>query len=235
MTPVKALLFDVFGTVVDWRGTIIDEGQSWNSTYQLDIDWAQFADEWRAGYQPSLALVREGVESWVKLDVINRRLLDELLVKYKIEGLNDGDKDHINRVWHRLKPWPDVIEGLQRLRSDYIIATLSNGNLALLTNMAKSAGLPWDCILSSELAWHYKPDAAVYLTAADLLDLEPANVMMVAAHQADLDAAAALGFKTAFVERPLEYGPNGQTDMILTAHADYIATSFIDLANQLTT
>ena len=168
----------------------------------LDVDWAEFADKWRGGYGPSMNRVRKGELPWLNIDALHRMILDELLDEVKITGLSEAEKDHLNRVWHRLIPWPDAVSGLQRLRECYIVAPLSNGNIALLTNMAKHAGLPWDCILSSELAKHYKPDPAVYQTAADLLGLPPSQVMMVAAHPGDLLASAAVGFKTGFVPRP---------------------------------
>ncbi len=230
---VQALVFDVFGTVVDWRGSIIREGQGFSLTHGLDIDWGQFADDWRAGYQPAMERVRRGDRPWTKLDVLHRERLDELLDQYGIRGLNEPEIEHLNRVWHRLQPWPDVLEGLTRLRERYIVATLSNGHVALLTHMAKHAGLPWDCILSAELARAYKPDSKVYLTAADLLDLEPGQVMMVAAHEGDLRAARAAGLRTAFVYRPDEYGPNGRPDSPSSSGADISADDFLDLAARL--
>src|SRR5580700_10947213 len=181
----KALVFDTFGTVVDWRGSIIAEGAEWGKAKNLTIDWAHFADRWRAGYGPSMNKVRKGELPWTKLDDLHRMILDQLLKEYKIEGLTEDEKDHWNRVWHRLKPWPDSVAGLTRLKKKFIIAPLSNGNVGLLTDMAKHAGLPWDCILGAELAHHYKPDKEAYLTAADLLELTPPEIMMVAAHQPD--------------------------------------------------
>ena len=187
MTP-QALVFDVFGTVVDWRSSIIEEGKATG----LAVDWPRFADEWRAGYAPSMDKVRRGEIPWANFDQLNRALLEDLLVKFHIEGLSEEEKDHWNRAWHRLKPWPDSVAGLTRLKKRYTIATLSNGNVSLLTNMAKHAGLPWDLILSAELARHYKPDREAYLTAVSLLGLKPEEVMMCAAHLGDLESRAQL-------------------------------------------
>jgi 2-haloacid dehalogenase len=233
IATVKALTFDVFGTVVDWRGTIIREGTAFGTTHGLDRDWASFADAWRAGYQPAMDKVRRGELSWTSLDALHRLILDELLVKFDMTGLSEDDKDHLNRVWHRLTPWPDSVAGLTRLRTRFIIATLSNGNVALLTNMAKHSGLPWDCILSAELARHYKPDPEAYQTAASLLGLQPAQVMMVAAHKNDLRAAQAVGLQAAFVPRPLEFGPERTVDTTPDPAFDVHASDFGDLARQL--
>ncbi|GIX49011.1 MAG: dehalogenase [Candidatus Tectimicrobiota bacterium] len=235
MTPatVKALTFDVFGTVVDWRGTLIREGQAFGAARGLQVDWARFADAWRAGYRPAMDRVRRGELPWQNLDALHRMILEELLVSFGLTGLSEADKEALNRVWHRLDPWPDAVEGLTRLRRRYIVATLSNGNVALLTNMAKHAGLPWDCILSAELARHYKPDPEVYRTAAALLGLRPQEVMMVAAHKDDLRAAQAVGFQAAFVPRPLEYGPQRAVDTAPDPAFEVHALDFIDLAEKL--
>jgi 2-haloacid dehalogenase len=231
-TAVKALTFDVFGTVVDWRGTITREGMAFGAARGLEVDWARFADAWRAGYQPSMARVRRGELPWTNIDALHRLILDDLLVQFGITGLSEADKDHWNRVWHRLTPWPDAVAGLTRLRQRFILATLSNGNVALLTNMAKHAGLPWDCILSGELAQHYKPDPEVYQMAADLLGLKPEEVMMVAAHKGDLRAAQAVGLRTAFVPRPLEHGPERTPDTTPDPAFDVHAKDFNDLADK---
>jgi 2-haloacid dehalogenase len=230
---VKALTFDVFGTVVDWRGTIIREGQAFGQVKGLNVDWAQFADAWRAGYGPSMNRVRQGELPWTNIDGLHRLILDELLERFGITGLSEDEIDGLNRVWHRLAPWPDAVEGLQRLRQRYVVASLSNGNVALLVNMAKHSGLPWDCVLSSELARHYKPDPEVYLLAAQLLGLEPHQVMMVAAHNGDLLAAQRVGFRTAFVLRAHEYGPNQTTNLAADPSVDVVAEDFLDLARRL--
>jgi 2-haloacid dehalogenase len=199
----------------------------------LAVDGAKFADAWRAGYAPSMNRVRTGELPWTKLDALHRMTLDRILTEFKIGGLSEPEKDALNRAWHRLRPWPDSVAGLTRLKKGFIIAPLSNGNIALMTDMAKHAGLPWDCILGAELVRHYKPDREVYQSAADILDLRPADVMMVAAHLGDLRAAKGVGLRTAFVARPLEYGPDGKPDLKGDASVDVSAKDFNDLAAQL--
>ncbi|MBZ5612354.1 MAG: haloacid dehalogenase type II [Acidobacteriia bacterium] len=229
----KALVFDTFGTVVDWRGSIIAEGAAWGQARNITIDWARFADRWRSGYGPAMNKVRKGELPWTKLDVLHRMILDDLLTEFNITGLSEEEKDHWNRVWHRLKPWPDSVAGLTRLKKKYTIATLSNGNVGLLNDMAKNAGLPWDTILSAELARHYKPDREVYLMAADLLGLKPEETMMVAAHSGDLKAARGCGLKTGFIYRPNEYGPGGRADKASPGDYDVVSNDMLDLASQL--
>ncbi len=202
-SEVVALTFDVFGTVVDWRTSIIREGRLLSQKKGFEVDWDSFADRWRAGYGPAMNQVRTGEVPWMKIDQLHRRILDELVLEFDLSGLSEAEVAELNRVWHRLIPWPDSVLGLGRLRSKFVLATLSNGNVSLLTNMAKNAGLPWDCVLSAELSGHYKPDHEVYEKAADLLDLPPHRIMMVAAHKDDLRAAQAVGFKAAWVPRPL--------------------------------
>jgi 2-haloacid dehalogenase len=233
LSQVKALTFDVFGTVVDWRGSILREGQAFGREKGLDVDWAQFAEAWRAGYGPSMDRVRRDELPWTNIDGLHRLILEGLLEPFGLSGLSEAELDHLNRVWHRLAPWPDAVEGLQRLRQRYVVASLSNGNVALLVDMAKRAGLPWDCVLSSELARHYKPDLEVYRLAAQLLGLAPPQVMMVAAHNGDLLAAQQVGFRTAFVLRAEEYGPEQTTNLEADPSVDVVAKDFIDLADQL--
>lgn len=233
VSAVKALTFDIFGTVFDWRTTIIREGGRLEQEKGIQIDWARFADAWRGGYEPAMHRVRLGELPWQNIDRLHGMILDELLIRFDIEGLNEAEKDHLNRVWHRLMPWPDAITGIDRLRAKYVTTALSNGNIALLTNMAKNAGVRWDCILSAELARHYKPDPAVYATAADLLGLAPSEIMMVAAHIHDLKGAQAVGFRTAFIPRLLEYGPDGHADREPDPTFDLVATDIVDLARQL--
>lgn len=230
---VRALVFDVFGTVVDWRASIIREGQLLSASKGYNVDWAQFADRWRAGYGPAMNKVRNGELPWTKLDDLHRMILDELVVEFNLTGLDEAELDHFNRAWHRLSPWPDSVAGLNRLKTKYVIATLSNGNVALLTNMAKNAGLPWDAVLSAELAGHYKPDPEAYLKAADLLGLRPDQVMLVAAHPGDLRAAERAGLRAAYVIRPLERGPGNPVNTNPDGEFDYTATDFLDLARQL--
>lgn len=232
-SDVVALTFDVFGTVVDWRTSIIREGRMLSQAKGLEVDWERFADGWRSGYGPAMNQVRTGELPWMKIDDLHRRILDDLLVEFDISGLSEAEIDNLNRVWHRLIPWPDTVLGLGRLKSKFVLSTLSNGNVSLLTNMAKNAGLPWDCVLSAELSGHYKPDAEVYEKAADLLSLPPHRIMMVAAHKGDLRAAQRVGFKAAWVPRPLEYGPSRTIDITPDPEFDYSATDFIDLAAQL--
>jgi 2-haloacid dehalogenase len=234
VTPApKALVFDTFGTVVDWRGSIIAEGAGWSKAKGLTVDWAKFADRWRSGYAPAMEKVRKGELPWTKLDVLHRMILEDLLKEFGITGLTEEEKDDWNRVWHRLKPWPDSVAGLTRLKKKFTIAPLSNGNVALLTDMAKHAGLPWDAILSAELAKHYKPDREAYLTAADLLGIKPNETMMVAAHSADLKAARSFGLQTGFIHRPNEHGPGGRADKASPGEFDVVSSDMLDLASQL--
>jgi 2-haloacid dehalogenase len=232
-SSVKALVFDVFGTVVDWRGSIIAEGERDWAPKGLKLDWAQFADDWRAGYGPAMNRVRTGELPWTNLDALHRMQLDALLAKLGIDSLTEGDKQHLNHIWHRLNGWPDSPTGLAMLKQRFVISTLSNGNLALLTNMAKHAGLPWDCILGAEIFKHYKPDPEVYLGAAEILGLHPSEVMMVAAHERDLQSAAKLGLRTGFVYRPHERGPDKKVDMPDTSAFDVVANDFVEMAKTL--
>jgi 2-haloacid dehalogenase len=230
---MRALLFDVFGTVVDWRSSIIAEGRTLGREKGLRVSWPAFANAWRAGYRPAMARVRSGELPWTPIDALHRMILDELLQRFRITGLAEQEIDHFNRAWHRLKPWRDARSGLRRLKQSYIIAPLSNGNLALLTNMAKHSGLPWDCVLSAELFRHYKPDPETYCGAAQLLGLPEHEVMMVAAHKDDLFAAKSCGLRTAFVPRPLEHGPKARVDVSPEPAFDVNARDFNDLADQL--
>src|SRR6185437_460339 len=230
---VQALLFDVFGTVVDWRSSIIADLTEFGVKKGLEADWAAFTDDWRGLYQPAMEEVRSGRRAWTILDVLHRESLDRLIAKYGIAGLSEADTDHLNRAWHRLKPRPDAVEGLARLKSRYIIGTLSNGNVGLLTRLAKNAGLPWDVVLGAETARAYKPLPQAYLASAALLNLEPAQVMLVAAHNGDLAAAAAVGLSTAFVPRAQEYGPHQNKDFAAERPWDAVCASFTDLAGAM--
>ena len=230
---VKALVFDTFGTVVDWRSSVAGEVQALAARKGVALDAAKFADAWRAGYGPSMNRVRSGELPWTKLDALHRMILDRVLADFKLTGLSDEEKDTLNHAWHRLAPWPDAVAGLTRLKKKYIIAPLSNGNISLMTNLAKHGGLPWDVILGAELARHYKPDREVYQSAADILDLKPSDVMMVAAHLGDLRAARQVGLRTAFVTRPKEFGPEGKPDLKGDASVELSATDFNDLARQM--
>jgi 2-haloacid dehalogenase len=232
-SAVHALVFDVFGTVVDWRGSIIREGRRLGRKKGLRVDWAAFADAWRGGYRPAMARVRSGELPWASIDALHLMILEGLLERFGIAGLSDEELQQLNRAWHRLRPWPDARAGLRRLKRDHVIATLSNGNVALLTDLAKFGALPWDCILSAELFRHYKPDPQVYLGAAALLDVAPQRLMMVAAHKDDLHAARGCGLRTAFVRRPLEFGRGARPDLTEEPAFDVNADDFLDLAEQL--
>jgi 2-haloacid dehalogenase len=230
---VKALVFDVFGTVVDWRGSVIRELEALGRAKGIAADWAAFADAWRGGYQPAMQRVRAGELPWTRIDDLHRMILDRLLTERGIAALGEAEIAHLNRAWHRLDPWPDAVAGLTRLKQRFIIGTLSNGNMALLVDLAKHGGLPWDVVLSAELAHHYKPDPEAYRLAPDLLGLAPAEVMLVAAHPGDLAAASREGLKTGYVPRPLEWGPGKTPHDVAGQRFDVVASDFIDLAQRL--
>ena len=231
---VKALGFDVFGTVVDWRSSITREGEAFGRAHGItDVDWLKFAVAWRGLYQPFMNKVRHGEIGWTKLDDLHRMALEQLLKEFNIKGVSEADVDHLNRAWHRLDPWPDSVPGLTRLKKKYVLTTLSNGNVALIVNMARRAGLPWDAVLGAEVARHYKPQREAYLTTADMLGLRPEQCLMVAAHNGDLAAASSFGLRTAFVPRPREHGPGQTTDVKPAREWDVVADSFEDLAARL--
>jgi 2-haloacid dehalogenase len=229
---VRALTFDIFGTVVDWRSSIVAEGEALGARLGVEVDWARFAEDWRAGYQPAMARVRRRELPWTTIDGLHRLILDGLL---EARGLRwpEHEVARLNTVWHRLRPWPDSVPGLHALKPHLTLATLSNGNLSLLVAMAKQAGLPWDCVLSAELFHHYKPDPQVYLGAVRLLGLEPAEVMMVAAHPSDLRAARACGLRTAYIPRPLEHGEGGPMEPHEPGEFDLTVPGILHLAEAL--
>jgi 2-haloacid dehalogenase len=229
---IRAVAFDVFGTVVDWRSGVIRAGEELARKKELDVDWPAFADTWRGRYVPSMDRVRQGDLPWTNLDALHRASLDELLEDFGVSGLTEGEKDYLNKAWHRLDPWPDSVEGLMRLKERFIIAPLSNGNVALLTNMAKRAGLPWDLVLSAEVVRRYKPDPETYLMVPTFLDLRPEEVAMVAAHPDDLRAAAGNGLRTVYVPRPLEWGPGGEAEASDPTF-NVVARDFLELAEKL--
>ena len=229
---IQLLAFDVFGTVVDWRSSVIAEGERLGAAKGLRIDWTAFADAWRSIYRPYMDRVQSGELPWTKLDDLHRQMLAETLETFGITGLTESETRNFNRIWHRLDPWPDSVPGLLRLKSRFVITTLSNGNISLLTNMARHAGLPWDCVLSAENVKRYKPDPAVYQLAPQLFDLEAGQVMMVAAHEHDLQSAKKHGLKTAYVHRPLEHGAGKAAAKPSRDAYDIVAVSFIDLAEQ---
>lgn len=226
---VKVLCFDIFGTVVDWHGSIARE----MSARYPQVDGHAFANAWRAGYKPAMARVMSGELGWTLIDDLHRIILDQILPQFGLEHLSDAERRELNRVWHRLDPWPDSVRGLTRLKRHYTICTLSNGNIGLLTNMAKRAGLPWDCVLSAEVFRAYKPDPATYLGVAKVFDLPPEQVMLVAAHHDDLAGARACGLRTAYIERRLEFGEASPKDVSPQPGNDLHAESIDALADLL--
>ena len=225
---IRIIAFDVFGTVVDWHGSVMREVAEMG----LDVDGAEFALAWRAGYQPAMKEVMDKGE-WVILDKLHRRILDRVLDDFDLGGMDEASRYHLNRVWHRLDPWPDSVEGLSRLKQRYLISTLSNGNIGLLAEMAKRGGLPWDCILCAETFRKYKPHPDTYLGVARTFDLEPEQVMLAAAHHGDLDKARQCGLKTAYIERPYEYGRNNPKPVEPWDANTLHTCSIVDLADQL--
>ena len=223
------LAFDIFGTVVDWHGSIVREMQ----TLYPSVDANAFALAWRAGYQPAMARVRSGELGWTRIDELHRLILEDLLPKFGLTHLSEAERVHLNRVWHRLDAWPDSVSGLLRLKKKFTICSLSNGNIGLLTNMAKRAGLPWDCVLSAEVFRAYKPDPATYLGVASTFDLQPHQVMLCAAHHDDLQSARACGLRTAYIERPLEFGASQPKDISPQAGNDLHARDIHALADLL--
>jgi 2-haloacid dehalogenase len=225
----RVLVFDIFGTVVDWHGSIVREV----TARFPQVDANAFALAWRAGYQPAMEAVRSGGRGFVSLDVLHREILDGLLPRFGLAHLPEAERADLNRVWHRLEAWPDSVAGLTRLKRRFTIASLSNGNIGLLTNMAKRAGLPWDCVLSAEVFRAYKPDPRTYLGVAEVFDVAPSEVMLVAAHQDDLAAARSCGLQTAYIERPLEFGSAHVKDVSPDPANTWHARDLLHLAEQL--
>jgi 2-haloacid dehalogenase len=226
---VEVLAFDIFGTIVDWHGSIVRE----MATLHPQVDGAAFATAWREGYRPAMARVMSGELGWTLIDDLHRMILDDILPRFGLVHLDEAARAHLNSVWHRLDAWPDAVAGLQRLKRKYILCTLSNGNLGLLTRMAKRAGLPWDCVLSAEVFRAYKPDPATYRGVAKVFDLAPERVMLVAAHHDDLAGARACGLRTAYVERPLEFGAARLKDVSSRVENDLHSRDLLDLADRL--
>ncbi|HSU44795.1 MAG TPA: haloacid dehalogenase type II [Casimicrobiaceae bacterium] len=229
---IKALLFDVFGTLVDWRGSIAREAQAILAPRGVAIDWPALADAWRAQYQPAMDEVRAGRRPFCKLDELHRRNLDAILPGFGLDGLDDATRTQLNLAWHRLDAWGDAAPGLARLRRDFLLAPCSNGNVSLMVDLARRNGFHWDAILGAEFARDYKPKRVVYLAAAQAFDCLPNETMMVAAHPSDLEAAAAAGLRTAFVARPDEFGP-GRGDGAPGAGIELAVTSLVELATRL--
>jgi 2-haloacid dehalogenase len=226
---VQVLAFDIFGTVVDWHGGIRREVEA----LYPGVDGDAFALAWRAGYRPAMARVMSGELGWALIDRLHRMILDEILPQFGLPALGEAERRHLNRAWHRLDPWPDSVEGLTRLKRRFTICTLSNGNIGLLTNMAKRAGLPWDCVLSAEVFRAYKPSPAAYLGTARVFDLAPEQVMLVAAHHDDLAGARTCGLRTAYVERPAEMGAGRPKDVSPQPGNNLHCTSLLHLADLL--
>ena len=227
------MVFDTFGSVVDWRGSITRDLTRWGSENGYACDWTALAVKWRSLYQPSMEKVRSGQREWTILDVLHRESLEQLLPEFGLEKMTEAQRQHVNKVWHRLDGWPDAVSGLTRLKGKYIIAPLSNGNVSLLTDIAKYTGLPWDLNLSTEVFHCYKPQPQSYLGVAKILQLDPSEVMMCAAHNDDLAAARKAGLKTAFWPRPTEHGPEQKTNLVATEKWDVVAKDIRDLATQM--
>ncbi len=228
---IRAMIFDVFGTVVDWRSSVARELRA--AFPNEDRDWDALADAWRALYDPAMAPIRDGTRGYTDLDVLHRENLDALIADQGLPDLGEDARCDLAVAWHRLDPWPDSVEGLQRLRILAPCATCSNGNIALMVNLARHGGLVWDAILGAAIAQSYKPDPSVYLKSSDALSVEPGECLMVAAHNADLHAARALGFQTAFVLRPTEHGPGQTKDLVPEDDWNYSVNSLVELADRI--
>ncbi|MCP3707717.1 haloacid dehalogenase type II [Paraburkholderia sp. CNPSo 3274] len=232
-TEIKALVFDVFGTVVDWRSGVAREAAAFLQRHAPNLDAFEFADAWRREYSPSMEEIRSGRRPYVRLDVLHRENLVKVLARSGIAGVTDAVIDELNLAWHRLDPWPDAVEALNRLKRRFIIAPLSNGNIRLMVDIARRAGLPWDAILGAEVVRAYKPSPQVYSETVDILGLAPAELCLVAAHNGDLAAARRLGLSTAFVVRPTEHGPHQKTDLKAEQAWDFVVDDLNELASQL--
>jgi 2-haloacid dehalogenase len=230
---VKALVFDTFGTVVDWRTSVSRGLAAFGARKGMEADWLAFADAWRAGYKPGMDTVRSGRRPWANIDVLHRERLEQLLDDFGIRGLSEDERQYLNLAWHRLDPWPDVLPGLRRLKQRYIISTFSNGSVPCLVDMAKHAGLPWDAIYSADIARHFKPDPEVYLGVIAFFGLRPEQVMLVAAHNGDLRHGRLHGMRTAYIQRPTEYGPAQAQDLRAEEDWDVIVPGIDRLADAL--
>ena len=233
LDAVKALVFDTFGTVVDWRTSVSRDLAAFGKRKGIEADWLAFADAWRAGYKPAMDTVRKGLRPWANIDVLHRERLEQLLEDFGIHGLAEDELRYLNDTWHRLAPWPDVLPGLRRLKQHYILSTFSNGSVPCLVDMAKHAGLPWDAIYSADIARHFKPDPEVYLGVIDFFALQPGEVMLVAAHNGDLRHARSHGMRTAYIHRPTEYGPAQSKDLRAEEDWDVIVPGVDRLADTL--
>jgi 2-haloacid dehalogenase len=233
LRDLRAIVFDTFGTLVDWRTSIIRQLEAFGREHGIEADWAALTDAWRSAYRLNMQKVRSGELPWRKLDELHRMELEALLEQFGVDSLTEHQKRHLNRTWHRLDPWPDSVPAMRRLKSRFILSPLSNGNVALLTNLARHAALPFDLILCAEICRHYKPDPETYRMAYQLLDLEPYQVMLIAAHNDDLVAACREGLRTGFVARPTEYGPGQQKDRRAEHRFDIVGTDLMEIADRL--
>jgi 2-haloacid dehalogenase len=233
-SAIKTIIFDTYGTVVDWRSSIATEANTMAKTIGINIfDGESFADAWRAGYEPKMKEVRDGLRPWTANDVLHRERLDEIIPQFDLNDLDDNQRIKLNQAWHRLSPWSDSIPGITRLKSKYIVSTFSNGSYRLLINMAKNSCIPWDSILCSDVFHAFKPSKKCYLGAIDLLGGEPETIMLCAAHNYDLSRGRKFGMQTAYVDRPLESGPNKTHDLKAEQNWDIITTSIEGVADQL--
>jgi 2-haloacid dehalogenase len=234
MKPVvKALLFDVQGTATDFHSTVCGEARRISAGRHVGVDWPDVVRRWRAGYFAALEAARGRHDGWVSVHSVYRDALDAVLADCGIAGFSGAEREELTLAWRRLKPWPDVVPGLTRLKGAFTLATLSNADVSAVVNISKRAGLPWDAVFAAEMAGVFKPDPAIYRMAATYLGLEPAEIMMVASHKYDIRAAHELGFQTAFVARPLEFGVDGDADVAYSDEFDVNASDFLDLAEQL--
>lgn len=235
MIAPRALLFDVFGTVVDWRGALIGDVGAFGAARGIDADWPAFVDAWKAGYRPGMDAVREGRRGWANVETLYRERLDAIATDFGLGGLDAAARGELVRLWRRSRPWPDAVPGLHRLQRRFPLATLSNGDVGMLTEMARRGGLPWDCVLCAELFRSYKPDPRVYLGAVEMLGVAPGEAMLVACHNYDLVAARALGLRTAFIRGRREFGADQQHDQEPEDDWDLVAADLEDLAAGLGT
>ena len=233
LADLKVCIFDVFGTVVDWRGSLIEDLPQMGRKHGLDTDWTSFAVDWRGLYQPQMQRVRKGEIPWTNIDELHKEAFEMLLKKRGLKHPGEKATWEFTRLWHKLRPWPDSVEGIGMMKKKYVVATLSNGNVALLINMAKNGGIPWDHCFSGETFHHYKPDPEAYLGVAKTMYLEPHQVMLVAAHNDDLAAARSFGLKTGFVPRPTEYGPLQKKDFKADVEWDVMGADFGEIASRL--
>jgi 2-haloacid dehalogenase len=233
-SAIKAVIFDTYGTVVDWRSSIATEANTMAKNIGITtFDGDSFADAWRAGYEPKMKEVRDGLRSWTTNDVLHRERLDDIIPVFGLNNLDDNQRTELNQAWHRLSPWPDSVPGITRLKSKYIVSTFSNGSYRLLLNMAKNASIPWDSILCSDVFHAFKPSKKCYLGAIDLLGGVPETIMLCAAHNYDLSRGRKFGMQTAYVDRPLESGPKKTHDLKAEKNWDIITTSIEGVADQL--